>query len=65
MNESIGERIIHAIIESRLLKAECPDSPDSPILIKWSANAGEQITTMVHKYIGLYDPSMEANDIQQ
>lgn len=52
---NIGQKIIDAIIESKLIRAECPDSPDSGVVFIWSANAPEQIEKLVHEHIGLYD----------
>ena len=52
---SIGRKIIDMIIESKLLNAECPDSPESSVVFIWSANASEQLAKLVHEHFGLYD----------
>ena len=43
----IGEKLVNAIIEGRLLTATCPDSPGSSCVIVWSANVCEQLTQLV------------------
>ena len=46
---SIGEKIIDAIIGGKLMTMQCPDSPESDCLAVWSANATEQLTELVHR----------------
>ena len=38
-----GTAVIDFIIAHRLLRTECPDSPESSVVITWAANAPEQI----------------------
>ena len=52
---NIGEKIIDAIVKSKLFRAECPDSPESPVVFIWSANAPEQLEKLVHEHFGVYD----------
>lgn len=40
---SPGEKIVDAIISGGLVRAECPDSPESACLMVWSANVHEQL----------------------
>ena len=43
----IGERIINAIADGRLMRMECPDAPESSCVCIWSANAAEQIEELI------------------
>lgn len=52
---SVGEQIVNAIIDGKMVRAECPDSPGSSCVIVWSANVYEQIDQIVFTY----DPEVE------
>jgi len=45
----LGQKVINTIIEGKLFTVSCPDSPESSCLIIWSANAPEQLTTLLQK----------------
>lgn len=47
MTDSIGQKIIDGIISGGLFHAECPDSPNSGVLVIWSSGAAEQIEAIV------------------
>lgn len=48
----IGEKIVDAIISGGLVKAQCPDSPESACLLVWSANVHEQLEQILIDAIG-------------
>lgn len=45
-DEQIGQAIIDAIASGGLMRAECVDQPDAPIVVVWKPNAAEQIGAM-------------------
>ena len=45
--EQIGERIIDAIIQGKLVRAECMEDKSHLVIFVWSANAPEQIGQQV------------------
>lgn len=44
---SIGQAVIDAIINGRLINVSCPESPGSACLVVWAANTEEQISKLV------------------
>lgn len=48
-----GTAVIDFIIAHRLFRTECPDSPESSVVITWSANAPEQIGEFVTENFGV------------
>jgi hypothetical protein len=47
--DSIGQKIVDAIIAGKMVRAECPDSPESSCVLVWSANVYEQIDQIVNE----------------
>lgn len=55
---SVGEQIIDAIIAGKMVRAECPDHPESSCMMIWSENVYEQIDQIVLNY----DPAVERGE---
>lgn len=47
---TLGEKIINEIVRQPMLKMVCHESPESPVMAIWNANAADQIEALIQRH---------------